>query len=439
MKLLKEPYKLLLTSSPCIAEQLLSMCVMTISLMFAGKYNSETMTIVSMINTVIVCLQCAFIGFTTAGTILIGRLWGAKEKEKIPVVAMQVNTLSVAVAILLTIFSVIFKDFLLGLIFAGQTNEFLELASEYFVISAIGIILLGMFNSIAGCCRGVGDNTIPMLMALCYVLGDIIFNIILAERFGIIGIAYAMLIARALSILLGYLLLLIKKSPIVPRKWSSMFTYKDVPAIFRIGSMAALEQFVFQGGFVIQQTLLLSFGSLVQAGYQIGANLNNICNAPAYAVGIVATEKVAHALGKDDKQEAMNVYKSVKVIVFTLFLALSIAQIVFAPQLAGIYTSAEDVLVYGKYFIILFGALVVPLAYFQGLSGILRGAGDVKYTAVISFIGLWVARIFTVYILAKLTQNAMMAVIIGVSADFLLRCIAYFVRIKNGRWLSKNI
>ena len=142
--------------------------------------------------------------------------------------------------------------------------------------------------------------------------------------------------------------------------------------------------------------------------------------------------------GRNDKSEAVNVYKSVRTLSFSLFLLLSIVQVVFSSQLAACYTSDANILIYGKYFTVLFGALDVSLALFQGLSALLRGAGDVKYTTCISFIWLWVARIFGCIVAFKITNNALMSVTIGITADFLVRCVAYYIRIRSGRWLKKS-
>ncbi len=434
----KDAFALLISAFPCIVEQLLTMFVMTVSLMFAGKISGEAIAAVSMINTVIVCLQCALVGFTTAGTIIIGRLWGAGKRAEIPNVAFWVNTLSAIVSLILTAGCLIFKNPLLNLIFAGQSADFIRSANNYFIISVSGIVFIGMFNSIAGCCRGVGDNTLPMLMGFCFVLTDAALNFALSGTLKINGIACAMLISRSAAVFLGYALMLIKKSPVIFSGAPKKFSLNIIPKIFKIGTFSALEQFIFQIGFVIQQSLFMSFGVMFQAGYQIGANLNNICNAPAYAVGIVAMEKVSGALGRKDKPEAINVYKSVRTLSFSFFLLLSLAQVAFSSQLAAFYTSDANALIYGKYFTVLFGILDVALALFQGLSALLRGAGDVKYTTCISFIGLWVARILGCSLAFKITGNAIMSVTIGISADFIVRCVAYYIRIRSGRWLKKS-
>ena len=175
---------------------------------------------------------------------------------------------------------------------------------------------------------------------------------------------------------------------------------------------------------------------MFQAGYQIGANLNNICYAPAYGIAIIAMEKTSGALGRNDKAEAMNIYEAVMALSFSFFLLMSVAQVMFASKLAAFYTSDPNTLVYGVYFTVLFGILDVALAVSQGLSALLRAAGDVKYTTCISFIGLWGARIFGCVVAYRITNDAIISATIGIVADFFVRCAACYIRIKSGKWLK---
>ena len=57
-----------------------------------------------------------------------------------------------------------------------------------------------------------------------------------------------------------------------------------------------------------------------------------------------------------------------------------------------------------------------------------------RYVAVTSIIGLWVMRIFVVWLIGRLSGNGYIAVVIGLSLDFVLRAFMYHVRVRKGKW-----
>lgn len=426
-------------SLPCMAEQLLWVMVTTISFVFAGRISKEAMTVVSMSNTLATWMQCTFVGFTTAGTVVVGRMWGSRHYKAIPWAFLQVQNTAFLISVVICVCGILWREQIVGFVFGAQPREMLSEAAAYLVTVLLGIPLAALINAVSGCSRGVGDNKTPLYTSLIYIIVHLVLCFFLTKPFGTAGIGIAMLCSRLISAVFGYIRLWLIKSPIRPLHFTLRFDKIILKRVLSLGSVSALEQLVFQGGFVVLQSLLLGFGTVFQGGYQIGANLNGIVNAPATAMGVAVTALISQALGRGDKEEAKSVVKATRGLVFTFFLLLGATQFFFAPLLSRIYTTDPEVFKCGIYFTRMFGIMVIPLAYFQSMCGVLRGAGDVRYVAAVSVIGLWAARIMSVMVLARLTNNGYLAVTVGISADFMLRAVAYHIRVQKGKWLNIRI
>lgn len=68
----------------------------------------------------------------------------------------------------------------------------------------------------------------------------------------------------------------------------------------------------------------------------------------------------------------------------------------------------------------------------------LRGAGDVKYTMLVSIISMWVGRVITGYILITFFHLGILGVWIGMFADWYIRGISFIIRFKSNKWLDKK-
>lgn len=438
----KKVSEVLKIAVPCILEQFMMVMVGTVSIAIIGHLGRDELVATSMTNQLVAWLQCVYIGLSAGGTVVIARMWGNGEKEGVKSGFIQNLIITIIISLSVLSLLMIFQKPILNVFFDKATESVLNMAFIYFTYCMIGMPATAIANVINASVRGVGDNKTPLYSALVLNACNIILSIIFIYGFpilnippmGVTGAGIAILVSRYISALFTGIFVYIKKSPILPTNRAIKFEKKVIFKMFKIGLPTAFEQLIFQGGFVVLQTLLIGFGTVFQGGYQIGANLNGLIHAPAMGLHIAITVLISQALGKRDFDKAEEIVKVGRYIVITGFILLGIFLVLLAPYISRTLTSDIDVIESGTIFARMFGFLVIPLSYFQIMSGVLRGSGDVKYVAITSIIGLWIMRIFGVWILAKLTNNGYTAVIAGVSADFVFRAVMYHLRVKKGTW-----
>ena len=432
---------------PCFVEQLLLVVVNVLSTMIVGQLGKAELSASSMSNQLVNWLQCAYVGLGSGATVVIGRMWGKGDREGAARGFMQSLKLTVLVSITVLILTVVFENAIVSLFFGGAEQAVIDNIHTYFFYCMIGMPATAIANVIGASLRGVGDNKTPLYTTAVLNVVNLVLSFLLIfgvpalgiPRMGIAGAGIAISSARVVSAVFIIVYIFIKKKPILPGRYELGFHGETVRRVTRVGIPSAVEQIVFQGGFVILQSLLIGFGTVFQAGYQIGANLNNIICAPSMAMGVACTALISQTLGKRDWEGAKEYVKAANFIIYTVFIGISILMFLAAPMFSRMYSSDPEVIAEGTFFARMFALMALPIGVMQSMAGVLRGAGDAKYIAVTNVVGLWLMRVCLVWLLSIWIGNGHLAVVIGCGSDFLWRAISYALRVRKGNWLHIRV
>ena len=432
---------------PCFVEQLLLVVVNVLSTMIVGQLGKAELSASSMSNQLVNWLQCAYVGLGSGATVVIGRMWGKGDREGAARGFMQSLKLTVLVSITVLILTVVFENAIVSLFFGGAEQAVIDNIHTYFFYCMIGMPATAIANVIGASLRGVGDNKTPLYTTAVLNVVNLVLSFLLIfgvpalgiPRMGIAGAGIAISSARVVSAVFIIVYIFIKKKPILPGRYELGFHGETVRRVTRVGIPSAVEQIVFQGGFVILQSLLIGFGTVFQAGYQIGANLNNIICAPSMAMGVACTALISQTLGKRDWEGAKEYVKAANFIIYTVFIGISILMFLAAPMFSRMYSSDPEVIAEGTFFARMFALMALPIGVMQSMAGVLRGAGDAKYIAVTYVVGIWLMRVCLVWLLSIWTGNGHLAVVIGCGSDFLWRAISYALRVRKGNWLHIRV
>jgi MATE family multidrug resistance protein len=218
----------------------------------------------------------------------------------------------------------------------------------------------------------------------------LIFGHFGAPALGVEGSAFATTISRWVM----FLYLLAAARPRLALYWHG-FTHEAVDVgkylrMLRLGLPLGLHQTIEIGLFAVVAVLVGKIGVTQLAGHQISLNLASVSFMLPLGVGGAAATRVGHAIGRADMPGARRsaaICLALGAGVMLFFAALFAA----APRLlAGFYT--EDPAV------IAMAAVLIPIAAaFQVLdglqvvaAGVLRGAADTTFPAVIALVGYWI-------------------------------------------------
>lgn len=430
---------------PAVSEQILFMILGVVSTVFAGRLGEEAISAVGLINTLVGFIIALFVALSTGSTVLVARLIGEDERDKAKECVRHSVLLGALLSVLLSILCYIFATPILKVFFSSAESSVIELAEIYFKITLYTFPLALINIIVSGSLRGAGDTKTPMIIGYvvnilnillnCLLIFGVDFYFVKVSGMGIVGAALAVTISRAVGGLLSIGVFYIPKSIVRINIFEKFkFDFVLVKRILNVGIPAAMEQIVMQGGFLMLQIVISGMGTTAMAVYQIGMSINSICFIPIWGFGIAATTMIGQSLGARKPQLAEKCGWDTLKMGLPVTVVLSAIIFIFAEQLVQVYNTEPEVIAIGTTAIRIFCLSQPFLSVVVIFSGGLRGAGDIMYVMITSFVGIWAFRIALTVILNYLFHMGIMGTWLAVCLDFLIRSMMYLVRFKKGRW-----
>lgn len=429
---------------PSITEQILEMTVGMVSTIYMGRIGTNAVAAVGMVNMLMGFLQTVFSGLAIGTTVIIARITGEGNKTEARRALIQSGYMAIVAGILLTALGRTFSAYILGFFFGGSEAEVFNIGADYFNIVLFNLPFLVLDIIVSGAMRGAGDTKTPMVITGGVNILNIALNSALVfgvpflhiPAMGAVGSAIAVTISRVISVVVRVLVLYCRKG--LKLNLSLKDDYSIRPPLMRriinIGVPGFIEQAVMQGGFLVLQIIVVTMGTVAMASYQIGLNINALAFFPIFGFAIANTTLVGQSLGEKKYEKAETyAYEGLKITMAVGFI-IGIFMLIFARQLAYLYSNDPQVINESVGIVRTFGVLEVLLAILNLCSATLKAAGDINYVMISSFIGLWIFRVFVSFALNKWLGLGLYAIMIGIFLDFSSRSALYLIRMNKGKW-----
>ena len=318
------------------------------------------------------------IGLTSGFSVIIAQRFGAGDEAGVKRATAMSVLLSAAITVIITAVSMLLTEPVLAVM---QTPEnIMQDACGYMYVIFGGTAATLFFNLVSSVLRALGDSKTPLYIlvvaSILNVLLDLLF--VLKYNMGVIGTAYATVIAQAISCILC-VIYIICKLPILRLKRSDFdFNGASCLQLLKMGLPTGGCASVTGIGGVVLQGAINGFGSDVVAAFTSGGRVENLMIQPAYSFGMASAAYVGQNMGarKMDRIQA-GVRKSV-VICIVICVALGLVEILFGEYLVQIFVSGEETVViyYAKYYLIVSGIFLPVLALLNIYRNAVQGLGN---------------------------------------------------------------
>ena len=418
---------------PCTIEQFLLIFVNVANTAIVGRLSKEILAATAMTNQLVSWFQLCYLGLSMGTTVLVARLKGENDTASMNKTIVQSITLTAVISFTMLIICLVFQKGIIGFFYGSSEQAVKDQINIYFNFAVLGLPFMGIMTVINGCFRGMGNNRLPLFISFVLNIVNAGTSYILIYGFdlGIKGAGIAVFVAKLLA---SFIALLFIYKYDIRFSFKKMFETKIIKRILNVGLPSLLEQGMFQTGFLVVQIILVGFGTVVQAGYQITTSIRGLIDAPSLALGIAMTTLVSETLGTKNFDDVKKYIKAGRIICLCFFTVLNIIMFIFSPNLISIFTSDPTVhdsaTVFLKYLI----GISIIINFNQLTTGIMRGMGDIKYVAISVFFGLWLIRIGGMWVISKYLGTPYQAIIISMFIDFSVRLILYNRRISKGKY-----
>ncbi len=420
---------------PVIISQLGQVLVQTSDSIIVGQFAGTTsLAAVSLVNSSFIMVLVIGIGIAYGLTPLIAQEQGRKNDAAcghLLSASLLINFVSGLILFLLIYFGSV-----LVLNHLGQSPAVVVLAKPFLLLMGFSIIPLMVFNTFKQFAEGLGFTKQAMMVSIWGNVLNICLGIIFVK--GLFGIAPMGIRGVGLSTLIDRLVMAAVMSLYVFRskhfkKYLVGFSLFRISGnickkILAIGAPIAIQYSCEVSAFSGAAVLIGTIGDVQLAAHQVAINLASLTFMAASGIGAAAAIKSGNFFGAKDyfklRHSALASYHIV--LVFMSFTAIIF--LVANHLIPWIYTSDKNV-------ISLTAQLLIIAAVFQlfdgtqvvGL-GILRGIGDVKIPAIITFIAYWMIGLPVGYVLGIQLKLGASGIWYGLTAGLMAAALLLFFR-----------
>ncbi|TGE28035.1 MATE family efflux transporter [Hymenobacter metallicola] len=300
--------------------------------------------------------------------------------------------------------------------YLDQPAEVVALAAPWVRVMFLSLFPLMIFQGFKQFAEGLGLTRQAMILSLlanvvnavlCYAL---IFGNLGAPQMGMMGAAWATLVARMLmAVLMGTYVLRAKR--LAPYRAAATHWLRPAGATLRrlvgLGAPIGGQMMFEMGAFSFSAVMIGWLGATSLAAHQIAINVASVTYMAASGVGAAATIRVGNFRGHGDAAGARQAGLAAYLITFLFMSTMALVLIGGRHRIPYFYNHDPEVVAQAS-------LLLLIAALFQisdGLQvvglGALRGLEDVKIPSVVALLAYWaVALPFGYWLSTRLQMGA---------------------------------
>lgn len=432
---------------PSLIELLLTQLASMVDLMMVGsiggtkhpEIGAQALSAVGLTTQPKFLLMAAFIAMNTGVTALVARSKGQNDKEQANLITRQGLLFTFCITVVLSILGFIFARPLV--IFMGSTEDIVtKWATEYLQIQMIGFLTMALTSTITAALRAVGDSKTCMIYNLIANVVNVIFNWLLIygnlgfPKLGVAGASLATVLGQLVAFIMA-LTVLMRGNGFLKLEFRLGFRPNKnvIRSILNIGFPAMIEQLLMRAGMIIFAKTVATLGTIPYATHQVCMNIQALSFMTGQAFAVSATTLMGQSLGKRRMDMAQAYCSRTRTIGLIVSIVLAAIFIFFGRPIVGLYNNDPEIIQMGGT-IMLFVAFLQPFQSSQFIiAGGLRGAGDTRTTAIITFVTVLLIRPVVAIIMVSLGFG-LYGAWFAMAIDQLLRSAMLLSRYHGGKW-----
>ncbi|MCK9547949.1 MAG: MATE family efflux transporter [Sphaerochaeta sp.] len=361
---------------PIFLGNLLQQLYQTIDSLVVGNFVSrEALAAISSIGSLTMLLVGLFQGIFVGAGVVISRSFGEGNKDSVEKAVHTTMALALISSLLLTVFGYRYAPVILSWM-KTPSDVFID-AEVYIRIIFAGISTLVLYNTASGILQAVGDSRNPLKFLAVSAVLNIVLDLLFVLKFklGVAGVAYATIIAQAVSVVLSFRLLFTTRDLVRVEIRKIAIHRRFVAETLRLGIPSGIQNSVTSFANVILQYSINLFGAAAIAGNGAFMRIQGFAFIPITAFALALTTFTSQNLGA-------GAYGRVREgarfgIIFSMVVAevLGLAMYFGAAPLVALFSRDPQVIFYGVQKAQIISLLLFPLALSHAMAGLYRGAG----------------------------------------------------------------
>lgn len=426
-------------AGPSLLEMLLQNFLQIILMMMVGRVGPIAVAAVGLTNQPIFMALSLFVALNVGTTAIVARGFGAGNQREANQAAQQSFTLTIVLAIVVAFVGYAFADQML--IWLQAAPEIVAEGSHFAELMMLSVAFAVVSLGLSAALRGAGDTRTPLKInvfsnVLVVALGfPMIYGYLGLPEMGLLGAAYATIIARAVGAIWATCVLFSGKS-LLTLRWADVcrIDVTMIKRIVRIGIPSAGEQFALRFGQIIFTVLLAGLGTATYAAHTLVITIMGMSFLPGMAFAIAATTLVGQGLGAGQPELAETFGREISRYGRYFSGILGLVFFALAPYILMLFTLDEEVIRQGTIALRILGVIQISQATQFILAGALRGAGDTKIPFYSMLIGIVGVRSLLCILFVAVFHWGIAGAYIAMAVDQIVRWAIVYLRFNSGKW-----
>ena len=390
-----------------------------------GNYvSNEAFSAVGTVGPVINTLIGFFLGLSSGAGVVISQYYGAGREEKVRQAVHTALMLTLVLGVVFTAAGIAMTPLMLQLM--KTPAEVAPEQAEYLRIYFAGVMGLLLYNMGSGILRAVGDSRRPFYFLVVSAVLNTVLDLLFVIKFhmGVEGVAYATIIAQAVSALLTLWVLMRAEGGIRLELRALRLTWSVLRQIVAVGIPAALQMAITAFSNVFVQSYINYFGPDCMSGWTAYTKVDQLVILPVQSISMANTTFVGQNLGVGDTPRAKKGVRISLWLSVAVTAVLLIPVLLFAPDLTAFFNSKAEVVSYGALLLRLLSPFYFFFCINQIYAGALRGAGNSQMPMWIMLGSFVVFRQIYLYIMSNYISNEIIPIALSYPAGWFVCRVA---------------
>lgn len=430
--------QLLLFALPLLLGNLFQQFYNTVDSIVVGNYiGANALASVGASTPIVNLMVGMFTGLGTGAGVVIAQFFGAKDHKGVHDGVHTTIALCIVSGLVMAVVGVALSPIILRLL--DTPAEIMEGSVTYLQIYFMGVMALMIYNMGSGILRAVGDSRTPlyflMVSSVVNILLDLLF--VIKVQMGVAGVAWATLIAQAISACLVLIRLMTSTESYKLILKDIRFHKKVLLETVRIGLPGGIQNAVISFSNLIVQYNINSFGAAAVAGCSAYTKIDGFAILPVMSFSMAITTFTGQNIGAKNYDRVRKGAKTCLVIALAVTLTLSGGLYLFGEKLLRVFSSDQQVLSYAVQMMHFLVPGYVCLAVAHTYCGVVRGAG-ISMVPMLALVGnMCVLRVIWISLAMPVFHN-IIVVFLGYSLTWLTSALTMVIYYHRSGWLERH-
>ena len=388
--------QLLLFSLPFMASNAMQVLYSTIDMIIVGEFvGTPGLSAVSQSSQIVNFATMVCLGFSNAGQVLISQALGAGKKKEMNDIMGTLFGFVPALSLVLSAIILIFRHPILQVM--NIPDESYDMAMDYLVVCALGLIFTAGYNMVSAVLRGMGDAKRPFLFIGIASGVNLVLDLVFTGwwGWGVAGAAWATIIGQAVSFIFSIFFLYRRREAFGFdfKKESFIPNFKYVGMIVKQGTPMAIQSGFINLSMLTVNALINDISVEASATFGVGVRIDDIVNKISQGIQYAAMPMVSQNIGAGQQQRAKKIVHWAWVYSVMLTVFFMVLYVLLGKQLFMVFSDDPAVHEMSSTFISAILWMFPAFAVMRGSGAFVQGLGHAKLSMALALLDGVVLRI----------------------------------------------